>query len=1185
MNRKVFLTLGLMLTLVLSGCNPSSVIPSTSTGGSETPSETTSTGGSETPSESTSPSESTGTSDSGQSESVPPEPEPVTYSISVNEVSGATVTAPSSSEAGETITVSVAVTDSSKYCDGILLSSGDDVATVTVGSEYSFTMPAADVAIRAILETRTSYGVMATVKGAIDGFAIAPAKDRYYEGDTVTVNVTNISTTYEYHSITTKGLESPLTEVEAGKTYTFTMPANDVYLTLNVSAIPTYALTISAGEGGIVFPDKSSYYAGEEMNVTISPDEQYSVDTVTFNGEAVDPAAYASGTLTLVAQESNVLDVTFKRTTVTILDVAIVNDYNEVITSVSGVDAGQEFTIGSSLTLNVSVGAYYSSLVHVQIGNQIKDLVATETSGEYTVTFDSIDVTDDFKVFVYYNPSNYVNPTTTIEDANGYFYIKYTNTEIDMVGYAGEDVPYMLKPGGYSASIGFLTPLAAGNKVTSVLYRTQLAGSTEWSDWSGNMATSSLYSSGEVLYTYLPAAFTSGSTIEIDIAIEYVGLSELTILGSHVTNRDEINGTTFRTGDSSGYIYIDIEAGYYANTVEIYNTDTHELITDLNVNPRWSSSNQRIDIYYTAPAYNITVFVHAQENPTITINADEGVESVVIRSGTRDTSSEVDLASAPVDSTLYAWITPKAGYLVTADSVTMSGATYSRNTSSYYAYSGSFRTGYGDVTMNVTTTRGVIVTAGTSENGTLTFTENRTQVSSTTVASASTVSFTATPATGYYFDGLYSDEALTTQIAAPSAYSFTVGSEDITVYAKFSAYHTTSFTVTLNGFTDEIKAGMTSITFTGRSSGATIDALSDTLTSDAFYYNESISVSVYPTSSDTHYFNITYTDASGTAKLIGPTNGAYGYFSSFTLDQENMTVTFNAEEKLTRSATFTGLPEGSTWYYCDYSGTEIEGATGVIDGETLYIKLSDPGDGYKWVINSATLADGTAAHPSFNATTNIITLYSVYNDVTFDVSRVEIQQTTLLVTNSITNAYSATVSFSGGSGSLTDGAKFESSSVSATVYFWDSSYAYILYDMYVRTIDAEGNIETIKTYTNQRSLYYESIATADQIAGKTLWIVIVPTGEEAPTEPPVQPEADFSVIAGTYTWLTNTLVINADGTATYNEASCSIAYDGTNINFTSGDYTFALTQDADGNLTGTYEYDYADYDCTWTKSA
>ena len=150
-----------------------------------------------------------------------------------------------------------------------------------------------------------TYGVTAlytvTVADTENGTVVAD-KTEAIEGETVTLTVTPAED-YVVDSVKVNG--------EAITGNTFKMPAKDAVIEATFKK-NVYGITVKAAENGTVTADKAKAAIGETVTLTVTPAEDYVVDSVKVNGEAI-----TGNTFVMTGVETTV-EATFKKIVVAV---------------------------------------------------------------------------------------------------------------------------------------------------------------------------------------------------------------------------------------------------------------------------------------------------------------------------------------------------------------------------------------------------------------------------------------------------------------------------------------------------------------------------------------------------------------------------------------------------------------------------------------------------------------------------------------------------------------------------------------------------------------------------------------------------------------------------------------------------------------------------------------------------
>ena len=278
-----------------------------------------------------------------------------TYTITVTSDEYGTITpSKTSAEAGEEITLTVNVNESTKKLDKIFV---NDVA-ITSGEDgtYRFTMPSENVTIRGSYSDVTTPETYTITTESLEGVTITPSKTTgLVAGEEVSITVTVTDTTKEIATLTAN-------EVTLGKgtdgTYKLVMPSENVTLKATLKDVEveaTYTITATSVTGATVTIDKETAKVGEEVSVTVTvTDETKEVATVTANEVTLGKGTDGTYKLTMPAENVTV--------TVTLKDIVVeveetydltlptaTEDYSVTASKTTGILAGETLQITVNL--------------------------------------------------------------------------------------------------------------------------------------------------------------------------------------------------------------------------------------------------------------------------------------------------------------------------------------------------------------------------------------------------------------------------------------------------------------------------------------------------------------------------------------------------------------------------------------------------------------------------------------------------------------------------------------------------------------------------------------------------------------------------------------------------------------------------------------------------------------------
>jgi hypothetical protein len=125
-----------------------------------------------------------------------------------------------------------------------------------------------------------------------DGGSISPASITVDENETTSFTITP-DNNYIVDMLT--GCEGALTLSE--NTFTTNVIKSDCNLSVTFK-LKSYAVTATAGQGGNIFPAEQAVIHGETASLTLTPDPEYAIDSVTGCGGSLEGNTYSTGIVT-----------------------------------------------------------------------------------------------------------------------------------------------------------------------------------------------------------------------------------------------------------------------------------------------------------------------------------------------------------------------------------------------------------------------------------------------------------------------------------------------------------------------------------------------------------------------------------------------------------------------------------------------------------------------------------------------------------------------------------------------------------------------------------------------------------------------------------------------------------------------------------------------------------------------
>ena len=286
---------------------------------------------------------------------------------------------------------------------------GDETSIpVTDGAvSYSFKMPAGDVTVKATFEAIT---YLVNLNFDSDKGSAVQNPFEVTVGETVELTVTPKPgykiTANDITVIRSDGVEEPPVVVAAGNsvdpvsgegTYTFTMPASDVIVTIEFTPIE-YELTIGAAQNGTVKVNDSSDTPqnipfGTEVIVTAEADSNYRLDSLKVNEEEVAFTDNGDGTYTYtftMPAEAVTIAVEFGAAAYTVTVEA--GDGGTVTATPSRANQNDTITV----TVTPDNGYQLKSLTVTKDGSGDDDEDIEVTDNQFTMPDGNVTVTAEF---------------------------------------------------------------------------------------------------------------------------------------------------------------------------------------------------------------------------------------------------------------------------------------------------------------------------------------------------------------------------------------------------------------------------------------------------------------------------------------------------------------------------------------------------------------------------------------------------------------------------------------------------------------------------------------------------------------------------------------------------------------------------------------------------------------------
>lgn len=954
-------------------------------------------------------------------EETPVEPVELEYKVNVVSVEGATVsTSVAKAKKGEVVTVNVTVTDEDKTCFGILLNDNTEVTEVEKGKTYSFKMPESDVSVKANLEFVQKFGVMANVKGDVEGASIKVDKEVAKVGEEVVVTVENTNAEFKYSSIS--GLPEGFKEVEAGVKYSFAMPAHNVFLTLELSKVETFGVTVNASEGGVASVDKTAYHEGDAIKLSLTANAHFEVKSVVFNGTKVADDQLGDE-ISFVAAKENVIEVVFEQTEFKATTVKVIGDTYSAVKSFSGFEEGVFYKAGTKVKVTGSFKTSSDvSNFKLQLGGKI--YMFTKSAADNTVGEVEVEVpSNDFSAFMFKN--NYLSLPKEGEEG----------VVVNVDPIEGVEVVGLVSGTAYDLSLKYLSLnfyLFAGDngvKVNSVTYfdgDAEVGNKASVYERSGQISVSSMSIESRTLRLHFDVETMSKKTIS------YVGTDGL-------ADGFELPATAL-PGETVKLKYELKDAdNKYLKELKVTVKGTGEAIVASITN-----KNQE----FTMPNADVVVEFVLDDTPTIQFNKVTGVKEVKFYS---DYSRTVEIAKAAPGAYVYGSVVLEEGYLINAVKFGEKDITSSFGSKNNFSFTMSAD---GKVSFDVE--EGVTVSVTSVTGGTFLLGDDeysRPNASKMVVKEGSSLFVKVTPDAGYKFVKALDQDGNEVKLSPSSSYysnySLTVttaGSKALTITPVFEEYAKSTITLEVD---ESLKDDVTAFSLKGSVSKASLSL--DSKTSSAFFVDEEVygNISLSSDAVANKIFSVSYVAGGKETPLeFNDEQGTYTPLKNFVIKDANVTLKVTAVEKKVVKVSCSG-PEGFTF---KYAADKFAGEADFVD-ELLVVKA---GNAFKikavgtvsenrklaYKITDASDKDITGSlSTSFDKTTGILVIDSLPNeDIKVVFSEVEAVFKTFTLTEDLPgNCYLESSSVYAGGVRVESGKKFEVADMNIAVSVFDRS--------------------------------------------------------------------------------------------------------------------------------------------------
>ena len=634
----------------------------------------------------------------------------VTYNIAVNNPTGATITTNvNEAKAGDTVIFTIAIADTyHKALGEVKVTKGnEDIAYELNDGTYSFTMPKGDVAIQAtLIDVNHSFGITvnkdshitnATFK--IDGVILQDG-EKVLAGKKVEM-IVSMEENYFLDGEPTTSL-SGLTFEKSGDTYSFTMPEEDVTITLKSKYVaPSHSISVNPVEGATVNLNQTTTKAGETVTFTIAiTDQEKELGEVkVLFGTTEIKYALNDGVYTFTMPEGDVtINVTLKNVIHTYSLSYTKDEHITAVTfEVDGTTLGEnpQIEAGKSITMTLTLldGYELDGVPTLSVAGTTLTTITEGTSYSFTMPAENLTVTLNSKA------KEIVSVESSIRKIDfSTKFIKYVKSDADFTidlankkYQSGEKVEFYVKivtnnQSGITASSYNYAFLINGNEKIAL----ERVGNSTSTKLKGTFVMPA--SDVEILVFPVNKESTTPSTsfifnfevnqelydvYGVESGKRYSTSSPLPFVIKPKKDNVKINKptATYKTSSKSGTVYITQETG--SNCFFCANTN--------NANYKQSTITMTIDaqeVTLHQVTFNDTDKVtvsgeylkgfEANESANFTLKAKypyyvKGVKSIVGADGTDYSTTVTNYLTTYGDLTLYLYNLPDQDIIVTLD--------------------------------------------------------------------------------------------------------------------------------------------------------------------------------------------------------------------------------------------------------------------------------------------------------------------------------------------------------------------------------------------------------------------------------------------------------------------------------------------------------------------------------------
>ena len=268
------------------------------------------------------------------------------FDVNIASVTGGTVAIaePGTYKKGETVTLTVAAKADYKF-KSLSVKSGDTVIeTKNNGATYTFTMPAAEVEVKATFEAILYDLTIATASNGT--VKTADNKTSYVKGTNVEL-VIEPAVGYELEAVIVKDTANKVLSVSGNK---FEMPSGGASVSVTFKK-STYNVNVNAVDGVLIKAGKETAQMGDDVTLEVTESAGYKVTKITFTGADGKEVEIKDNKFTMPASNVTITAVVEKIPyTVDIKKDSNINYFNGVNVSLK---TNRQYTVGETVELVV----------------------------------------------------------------------------------------------------------------------------------------------------------------------------------------------------------------------------------------------------------------------------------------------------------------------------------------------------------------------------------------------------------------------------------------------------------------------------------------------------------------------------------------------------------------------------------------------------------------------------------------------------------------------------------------------------------------------------------------------------------------------------------------------------------------------------------------------------------------